>query len=135
MLMHSKIQQSKPGALQARARILESMMTPKQIVNNVRAFYESKEWRRLRKEILKLDRYECQCCKEKGKYTKANTVHHVNHIKKHPELAFDMYYTDDNGKRKRNLISVCHDCHETVCHPERLRWREAKKKLNEERWD
>lgn len=113
----------------------EPMITAEQIASNVRAFYESKEWRRLRKEILKLDKHECQCCKERGRYTRANTVHHVNHIKKHPELAFDKYYTDDDGKRKRNLISVCHDCHETVCHPERLRWKEAKPKLNKERWD
>lgn len=109
-------------------------MTIEEIRSNVKAFYESKEWRRLRKEILKQDKYECQCCKERGIYTKANTVHHVNHIKNNPELALEKNYFDENGNKKRNLISVCHDCHETVCHPERLRWREKTKKLNEEWW-
>ena len=95
-------------------------------------FYISKEWRRLRQDVLKADKYECQFCKVNGKYTKATTVHHVNHLDKHPELALEKYYTDNNGNVKRNLISVCKDCHETVCHPERLR--HTKEPLNEERW-
>lgn len=106
-----------------------------EIPKNVRMFYESREWKKLRKEILIADKYECQCCKSKGKYTRANTVHHVNHVKDHPEMALDRHYIDGKGKKQRNLVSVCHDCHETVCHPERLRWREAKPKLNKERWD
>jgi len=36
------------------------------------------------------------------------------------------------GKEK-NLEPVCKDCHETVCHPERLRWNK-KEPLTEERW-
>ena len=70
--------------------------------------YESKEWRRLRKEVLIEDKYECLHCKAKGKYEKANTVHHVNYLKLHPELALEKFYTDDDGNVKRNLVSVCH---------------------------
>lgn len=98
-----------------------------------KGFYESKEWRALRKEILRADKYECQICKLKGKYTKANTVHHVKHLEDYSELGLEKYYTDENGEQQRNLISVCKDCHETVCHPERLRWNK-KEELNEERW-
>lgn len=100
-------------------------------VNN--PFYQTKEWRKLRKKVLEADKYECQICKEKGKHEKANHVHHVNHLEYHPELALEEYYIDDKGEKKRNLISVSKECHETVCHPERLRWK-TKKPLNEERW-
>ncbi|HZK71503.1 MAG TPA: HNH endonuclease, partial [Clostridia bacterium] len=88
-----------------------------------RKFYESKYWRRLRKDVLNDDKWECQICKiQKHKYTKANHVHHVNYLKLHPELALSKFYIDDDGNVKRQLISVCKNCHETVCHPERLRW-------------
>jgi 5-methylcytosine-specific restriction protein A len=76
--------------------------------------YESKAWRKLRKEILISDKYECQVCKAKGFYIKANTVHHINYIKLHPELALDKFYKDDDGNVKRNLISLCHLCHEHI---------------------
>ena len=94
--------------------------------------YESKEWRRLRKEILRDDKYECQACKiQRHKYTKANTVHHVNYLKLHPELALETHYKDDAGVVKRNLISLCHDCHEEI-----HQWvrKEVPEQLNEERW-
>ena len=109
-------------------------MTPQEIRENPRRFYEWKLWRRLRKEVLASDKHECQVCKARGRYAKANTVHHVNHVKVRPEWALNKTYVDGNGLTQRNLISVCHDCHETVCHPERLRWREIKKPLTEERW-
>ena len=80
-------------------------------------FYESKEWRRLRKIVLKMDKFECQECKTVGRYTKATTVHHVNHLRDKPDMALNIF--DELGNR--NLISVCKSCHETVCHPERMR--------------
>ena len=84
-------------------------------------FYVSPQWRRLRREVLADDKHECQICKAKGKYTPANHVHHVNYVRKHPELALSKIYVDGKGKMQRNLISVCYQCHETVCHPERLK--------------
>lgn len=62
-------------------------------------------------------------------------VHHVNHVKRRPELALDMFYLDSDGQRKRNLISVCRWCHENVCHPERLRKETKPRFTTEERWD
>jgi 5-methylcytosine-specific restriction endonuclease McrA len=44
-------------------------------------FYNSKQWRKLRKEVLKENKGECQMCKAKGFYTKANTVHHVQYVR------------------------------------------------------
>lgn len=99
--------------------------------DNVHSFYVSGEWTSLRADILEKDKNECQRCKEHGIYKKANTVHHVNHVKLHPELALDEYYTDENGEQKRNLVSLCHDCHE-IMHGRRVKRR--KKPLTEERW-
>lgn len=101
--------------------------------NDMSSFYTSKEWRRLRQEVLRADKGECQVCKARGCYTKANHVHHINYVRKHPEIALSKYYINDDGNTKRNLISVCRNCHETVCHPERLRWN-VKEPLTIERW-
>ena len=102
---------------------------------DVHPFYVTAEWRALSAEILKQDRHECQICKAKGRYRRADLVHHVNHVKRRPELALDIYYTDADGERKRNLISVCKCCHENVCHPERMRRPAAPRFTTEERWD
>lgn len=100
---------------------------------DISQFYESKYWRRLRKEVLKADKNECQVCKSKGFYAKANTVHHVNYVRLHPELALEKFYKSDDGEVKRNLISVCHLCHEVYCHPERMR-KVKEEPLTVERW-
>lgn len=93
-------------------------------------FYNSTEWKRLRKQVLEIDKYECQNCKAKGRYTKATTVHHINYVKKHPEMALELYYTWQ-GTQKRNLLSLCHDCHEEV---HGYRKKKRQNPLTEERW-
>lgn len=98
-------------------------------------FYDSPEWRAKRRQILAADRYECQECKRRGRYSRAVIVHHVQHLEDHPELALSDVYTDAHGVDRRQLISVCHDCHETVCHPERLRRAEPEAPPTVERWD
>lgn len=102
---------------------------------DVHPFYVTAEWRSLSSDVLKLDRHECQVCKARGRYHRAELVHHVNQVKLRPDLALDIYFTDANGERKRNLISVCRGCHETVCHPERMRKPSAPHFTTEERWD
>lgn len=97
-----------------------------------RKFYDSGDWRRLRRRVLEFDKYECQLCKEQGQYKKAEIVHHVKHVEDYPELRLSWYYIED-GEEHRNLISVCRDCHESKCHPERLRMNDTKP-LNVERW-
>ena len=96
-------------------------------------FYLTRKWRKKRKKVLELDKYECQICKKHGRYSKATIVHHINHADEHPELALDIYASDGS----RNLISVCKYCHETECHPERFKKYQYKKlrPFNEERWD
>lgn len=89
------------------------------------AFYKTKEWLAKREEILERDNYECQRCKEEGLYEKAECVHHIKHLKEHPELALE----DDN------LISLSSRCHNKE-HPEKLKVQESVLSFtNEERWE
>lgn len=102
----------------------------------VHNFYVTPEWRSKSAEVLRLDKAECQICRQRGRYKRADLVHHVNHVKKRPELALDLFYRTEDGEQKRNLISVCKECHEHECHPERLRHRSTRPKFdNSERWD
>lgn len=77
-------------------------------------FYDSTEWKRVRKEVLALDHHECVECARHGTYTPAKIVHHVHHLKDHWDLRSSIY--DENGER--NLVSLCADCH-AKAHPER----------------
>lgn len=67
-----------------------------------KAFYHTKEWTKKREEILQRDRYSCQRCRENGRYSRADTVHHIKYLRNEPELAL----TDSN------LVSLCSACHE-----------------------
>lgn len=88
-------------------------------------FYKLKEWKKIREYVLeKLDRNECQRCKEKKKKIKrATVVHHVWELEDYPEYGLDIYV---NGKR--NLVSLCRECHEEI------HGRGKKKPLTEEKW-
>lgn len=94
-------------------------------------FYVSTAWRRLRKEVLEESKYECQICKSRGFYTKANHVHHVQYVRKHPRYALSKTYMF-KGEEKKNLIAVCHNCHEEL-HGYRQPENNSKP-LTEERW-
>lgn len=123
-------------------RFEEKEMTKKEIdfakecvsSGDVKRFYNSALWLRKRDEVLSLDHHECQRCRHKyHRYRAADTVHHVNHFKKHPELALSVYYWEPQAhKRKRNLISLCHDCHEEVHSFRNTTYHEP---LTLERWD
>ena len=93
-------------------------------------FYNSKYWRRLRKEVLEEYKQECQDCKAKGFYKKADTVHHQQYVRKHPRLALSKTYIFQ-GKEYINLVPLCHNCHEAR---HGYRQKEKKKPLTEERW-
>ena len=95
------------------------------------AFYSWPEWRRLKADVLRLDRFECQECRKKGRYTKGYIVHHINHLKDRPDLALSVF--DENGRR--NLECVCKKCHEAL-HPEsQKKFPSRKVWLTDERWD
>ena len=81
--------------------------------HNIHAFYKTTEWLHLRLEVLKEQNNECQICKAKKIYTKATTVHHVNYVRRHPELALSKFY-EYMGKKLLNLLAVCDDCHKEI---------------------
>lgn len=80
--------------------------------------------------MLKEQKHECQECLRQGKITRADTVHHVQFVRKWPELALSKFYVY-NGKQYRNLIAVCRECHNKL-HPEKSF--KKKEPLNSERW-
>lgn len=93
-------------------------------------FYDSKMWKIVRKQVLNMDHYECQLCKSRGKYKKATVVHHVKHLKDHPELSLSIW--DESDGNKRQLVSLCDECHNEV-HPEKGII-DSKPPLTEEKW-
>lgn len=107
-------------------------------------FYKCKDWINLKSQILKEAHYECAICREQGKITRydinskgerqlISTVHHVQHVRKHPELALSRTYTY-KGQIYDNLIPVCKSCHNKL-HPEKRKIKSSQEKFtNEERW-
>lgn len=89
---------------------------------NVHAFYKSTAWKHLRQTVLKAQNHECQLCKAKGIYKRASTVHHVNHLRTHPELALSV----KDGAGQINLLAVCDECHYSL-HHSAIKW-------NDEKW-
>ena len=93
-------------------------------------FYDWPEWKAVRDDVLRMDNYECQLCKARGRHSKAIIVHHVNHLKDRPDLALSVWDGQD-----RQLVSVCRKCHEEL-HPERaMQPRAGRKPVTQERWD
>ena len=123
----------KPGAFFVGGDMTQEQIdyVKKCIREDIHRFYVWGPWKKVRREVLQMDHGECQRCKEKKIYTKATTVHHVNYVKKHPDMALEIWY-EWHGVRKRNLVSLCHDCHEAV---HGYRKPEKKETLTEERWD
>lgn len=93
-------------------------------------FYKCKEWLELKESVLTEAHNECAKCKERGRISLAVEVHHVQWVRKHPELALSRTYTY-KGVTYRNLIPLCHSCHDEE--HERFGF-VAKKQFNEERW-
>ena len=145
MQKYSRVEQWKlAGLLSRRTQVrflplqLGESMTQKEIEfvkkcakEDIHRFYTWGKWKEVRRTVLNMDKQECQLCKSRGKYSKATTVHHVNYVKKHPEKALDIFYVY-HGEKKRNLISLCHDCHEEV---HGYRKSKHKQPLTEERWE
>lgn len=98
-------------------------------------FYSWSEWAGpdgVRQAVLKLDNYECQICRARGKYSRGSIVHHVKHLRERPDLALSIF-DPDTGERQ--LVTVCKACHEEE-HPESLRrCAPSKPPLTAERWD
>lgn len=115
-------------------------MTPEQIEQCLAqgkplTFYTSYAWKKKRRQVLALDRNECQKCKARGRYSRATMVHHVKHLQDRPDLALSIWDIQPDGEAVRQLVALCKSCHEQE-HPERLKqhWKKKAKPLTEERW-
>ncbi len=82
-------------------------------------FYNTQAWAELREQKRKIEHYECERCRRKGRYSPANTIHHKKYLREAPELALDI----------NNLECLCEKCHYDEHHKA-----ENQKQLNEERW-
>jgi 5-methylcytosine-specific restriction enzyme A len=102
-----------------RLRWLEGLIKQDKLI----PFYKCREWRSLRLEALERDNNECQECKRKGKYKRAQNVHHLVEVKDRPDLALTL----------DNLECVCIPCHNAI-HEKRLKNDTRKPFMNEERW-
>ena len=103
-------------------------------INRLDKFYNDYYWRRLAHTVLTEQHNECQHCKARGKYTRATIVHHVNYLRKRPDLAYSRTYIDSNGREQKQLIALCHDCHEQIHQRGAYKAQSAKKFTNEEKW-
>lgn len=93
-------------------------------------FYQTTEWKHIKSEVLQKQHNECQICKRKGRYTKADTVHHIQYVRSHPELALSKTYINARGKEQVNLIAICKACHNQV----HDKFKHKPKFTNTERW-
>lgn len=75
-------------------------------------FYKCPAWLELRDAVLRDNHYECQHCLKRGKYTRAVMVHHVNEVRKRPDLALTRSYKTKDGTEHINLVPLCFACHE-----------------------
>ena len=108
-------------------------------------FYKHPEWIKLKNQILAENHCECAECKRRGKVTRydtdaagnkklISTVHHVCHVRDHPELAMSRTYKNyQTGRTEPNLIPVCKACHNQL-HPEKHKTKSKNKFTNIERW-
>lgn len=102
-------------------------------LNKIYLFYKTADWIELKNEVLEDYHNECQMCIKKGKVTRADCVHHINHVRNRPDMALTRYY-EENGEQKENLIPLCDACHNKE-HPEKFGSGKSKDKfVNEERW-
>lgn len=99
------------------------------------SFYDSRAWRRVRREVMAMDHNECQICRQRHRHTPGVIVHHSYHLDEYPEYGLMVWVEDPvTGQRQRNLVTVCRECHETDCHPGRITPAPPREPLTPERW-
>lgn len=96
-------------------------------------FYKSPEWRQLRAEVMADHHNECERCREQGRLTMADTVHHEHEVRKRPDMALTRWITEPDGTRREVLHPLCNQCHNDV-HGRTLKGNAPKPQLNAERW-
>ena len=101
--------------------------------DKVEKFYMTDEWKELRQDVLEFFHFECQECLKKGRYTKADCVHHVNEVRVRPDLALSRTYVDAHGQQQFQLVPLCNTCHNLI-HDKLGEWQRKDKFYTEEKW-
>lgn len=101
-------------------------------------FYKTDDWLELRDDVMRDAHYECQHCLKNGIYKRAEMVHHINEVRKRPDLALTREFIDAITNEKIiNLVALCNSCHEKE-HPDRFGnyrlQRGIERFNNEEKW-
>ena len=96
------------------ARLAARLRARRERDHTDKAFYDSAAWRKLRAKVLDEFHHECQDClaKSPARYTRAVHVHHEAHVETLPGWALSETYVDGSGRVARNLVPLCHDCHD-----------------------
>lgn len=102
--------------------------------NKLYKFYKTFEWLSLRSEVMADHHNECEMCEERGRYSRADTVHHEFVVKKHPEMALTRWIEEPDGTRREVLHPLCNRCHNDI-HGRTWKGSKPKPPINEERWD
>lgn len=74
----------------------------------IKQFYMSSAWKKVKEQALRRDHYECQRCKKKGIAEPATVVHHKKYLRDRPDLALTL----------DNLECLCSECHYREHHPD-----------------
>lgn len=72
----------------------------------IKRFYQSIAWKKIRSFVLIRDNYLCQECLNASVITSAELVHHIREIKEDWSLRLE----------PNNCISVCKPCHNKIDH-------------------
>ena len=95
-------------------------------------FYKTDEWLELRASVMEDHHNECEMCEAKGKYGRADTVHHEYEVKQYPEMALTRWVDDGTGMMREALHPLCNH-HHNVVHG-RFVPPKPKPQINQERW-
>lgn len=96
-------------------------------------FYKTDDWRDLRDAVMRDHHNECEMCASKGRYTRADTVHHEFEVRRHPHMALTRYIDEPDGTRREVLHPLCNQCHNDV-HERTFKGNAPRPQLNAERW-
>ncbi len=98
-------------------------------------FYASWAWRTLAERIRAKHHGECIRCRNAGRYTPAEAVHHHLPRDTHPELEMEEFWRDEYGQQQMQLVPLCWKCHEEIETARGNRGRPVDREpLSPERW-
>ncbi len=69
-------------------------------------FYNTPAWKNMRDYILSKNNYLCEECRKDNRYTSADTVHHIIHLRS--EGGWELRL------KESNLMAICRTCHNKV---------------------